>query len=121
MCLQPKKTPVENLRSHPAARSLCLPLAVCCLLAACEDKALVEKNKALLDQVAAAEAELAEIENRAGENPGDQSAPLEQCKRQLDEADSKLAELRAAAAADHARNDEAKKAFRRYRAKYPVE
>lgn len=104
---------------HLPAKTLILSAALS-MLVSCEDKAQVQENEALLEQIAESEAKVEMLENEVGKNPGDQSEKLEQTRKLLVETDSKLAELRATQGEVKADHERVKKNFQRYRAKYQV-
>ena len=104
-----------------------LPIQVClslfCLLAlsSCEDKELVKKNEALLNQITELETKIASIEAQVGEDPGDQEANLKQANENLASTLNKIQELDSKKEQLAAQLVTTEKEFQDYQNKYKIQ
>ena len=104
-----------------------LPIQVClslfCLfaLSSCEDKELVKKNEALLNQITELETKIASIEAQVGEDPGDQEANLKHANENLASTLNKLQKLDSKKEQLAAQLATTEKEFQDYQNKYKIQ
>ncbi len=89
-------------------------------LSSCEDKALVQKNEQLRQQVSELEKEVDLLEINAGENPGDQSKAIKQANDELRSALGELEKLDDEKGKLDAAHVKLEKDLRNYQKKYQL-
>jgi len=86
----------------------------------CEDKALIQKNEKLRLEISELEKEVSYLEIEAGEDPGDQSAAIEQTNKNLTKALKELEELDDERMEQEQAHTKLEKEFRDYQRKYQI-
>ena len=90
-------------------------------LSSCEDKALIEKNKELRQQLSELDKKVDILEVNAGEDPGDQTKALQATNAELSEALERLKELDGEKEQLEAAHLKMENELRAYKKKYQIQ
>lgn len=90
-------------------------------LSSCEDKALIQKNKELRQQLSELDRKVDILEVNAGEDPGDQTKALQTANAELSEAMERLKELDGEKERLEATHMKMEKELRDYKRKYQIQ
>ena len=106
--------------SYPMIFRFALAAMSLVAFSSCEDKALIQKNEKLRVEVSELEKEVSYLEIQAGEDPGDQSAAIEQTNKNMTKALEELERLDDERVKQEQAHKELEKEFRDYQKKYQI-